>query len=126
MNDHTALDEPLRPQRRSDSQSIARREKRNLRRAILAGLLLASATSANAALQCYDEEGNTATWRVGASPDVFSGLGTVTRCIAWDNELAYIEKNFTGLRMRKGTPIGEPGPIVVYVGDDAEFIVENL
>lgn len=126
MNDHTTLDERLRRQRGSDCQSIGRRDKRSLRRAVLAALLLASATSANAALQCYDDDGNTATWRVGASPDVFGSLGTVTRCIAWDNELAYIERNFTGLKTRKGAPIGEPGPIMVYVGDDAEFIVENL
>jgi len=93
---------------------------------IVAALLLASATTANAALQCEDEDGNSVIWRVGSSPDVFESLGTVTRCIAWDNELLYIQRNFTGLKGRKGNPIGAPGPIVVYVGDDAEFIVANL
>ena len=97
-----------------------------MKRTILAALLSASATTANAALQCDDADGNSAFWRVGDSPAVFDSLGTVTRCLAWDNELAYIQRNFVGLKARKGNPIGAPGPIIVYVGDDAEFIVENL
>jgi len=97
-----------------------------MKRTIFAALLFASATAANAALQCDDDTGSSAFWRVGDSPAVFDSLGTVTRCIAWDNELAYIQRNFTGLKARKGNPIEAPGPIIVYVGDDAEFIVENL
>lgn len=97
-----------------------------MKRTILVALLFASATTANAALQCDDQDGNSAFWRVGDSTNVFNSLGTVTRCTAWDNELAYIKGNFTGLKGRKGNPIGAPGPIIVYVGDDAEFIVENL
>jgi hypothetical protein len=93
---------------------------------ILAALLFASATTADAALQCDDDAGNAVLWRIGDSAEAFDSLGTVTSCMAWDNELAYIEQNFTGLRGRKGNPIGAPGPIVVYVGDDARFIVENL
>ena len=126
MNDDTTLDEKRRYPRERASQSVARRKKVGMKRAILAALLLGAATTANAALQCYDDEGNTATWRVGQSPQVFDSLGTVNRCIAWNSELTYIENNFAGLRMRKGTPIGEPGPIIVYVGDDAAFIVDNL
>ena len=97
-----------------------------MKRTILAVLLLSSATAANAALQCDDDDGNSVIWRIGDATDVLDSLGTVTRCVAWDNELLYIERNFTGLRGRKGDPIAAPGPIITYVGDDAEFIVDNL
>jgi len=125
MND-TTLDDKRRYQHGRIDRSFARRQKLNVNRTILAALLLASASSANAALQCYDEDGNTAIWRVGQSPQVFDSLGTVDRCIAWNSELTYIQNNFGGLRVRKGTPIGDPGPIIVYIGDDAAFIVANL
>ena len=97
-----------------------------MERTVFALFLFLSATTAEAALQCDDDAGNSVLWRIGDSAEVFDSLGTVTSCMAWDNELAYIEKNFTGLRGRRGSPIGAPGPMVVYVGDDAHFIVENM
>ena len=46
-----------------------------MKRTILAALLLASAATANASLQCDDADGNSAFWRVCDSPTVFDSLG---------------------------------------------------
>jgi hypothetical protein len=88
--------------------------------------LMALSFNAQAALICWDASGNTATWHVGDTVNPFNVLDdTGAYCLAYGNELAYLNANFTGLHGRKGNPV-EGVKITTFTGDDAAFIIDNL
>lgn len=89
------------------------------------GLLLALATTCNAALVCANDEfGQFAVWHVGQSHDVFNQLDSepsdAVHCQATDQELKYITNHFTGLHGRADADVVE------WHGQDAVFIIRNL
>src|SRR6266704_6704504 len=94
-------------------------------RIVFIGLLLAVATTSNAALVCSNNEfSEHAIWHVGEDPNVFNQIDITPAdsilCEATEAELSYIQKHFTNLPNRIGTLI------IFYTGKDAIFIIENL
>jgi len=91
-------------------------------------LVMTGIKAADAALICgNDDYAEHAVWYVGQDPNlikVVSSAGDFSTapvfCEATGAELAYIQKNFTGIKGRKNSGV------VSYRGDDATFIIENL
>lgn len=91
---------------------------------------LALSSNADAVVSCvntiYYDDGSTysdtASWMIGDSPALLHGLPRdgAFSCTVNGHELAYVKATFQGLRNK------QHASQVVYVGDDALFIVENL
>jgi len=93
---------------------------------ILAIALLVASFPASAVLLCanddYDQHGY---WYVGQSQSfTLDTIGDLW-CEATGAELTYIQRNFSGLRMRTGKNT-EGGVMVIWEGADAAFIINNL
>jgi hypothetical protein len=90
----------------------------------LALALFALSLPAHAILACYIESlGTNIEWIVG---NKFNGAwSSPLYCYANGAELTYIQQHFTGLRMHVGPNVGGQ-QIVAWMGDDADFIVNNL
>ena len=90
----------------------------------LALALFALSLPAHAVLSCYIESlGTNIEWTVG---NQFDGAWTSPLyCWATGPELTYIQQHFTGLRMHVGTKTNGQ-ELVTWMGDDADFIVNNL
>ena len=93
---------------------------------ILLLLLLAFSTHASAVLVCgndtYSEHGQ---WYVGQSADATLGqidTDGIVWCTASGNELAYVQRTFTGLRGLSNKTAND----VWWTGEDAVFILDNL
>jgi hypothetical protein len=90
-----------------------------MKRLILLFLLCLNGT-ANAALECYNDQGQYFSWTIGeAVPYLDTEPGVYVACSAAGNELAFIQENFTGIRYAKFTD-------VEWTGEDATFIYQNL
>jgi hypothetical protein len=90
-----------------------------MKKLLLLGLLALNG-SANAALDCFNDQGQDVTWTVGAIvPNFNTEPGVYVDCAANGNELLFIQENFTGIRYTK---FG----LVEWTGDDATFIYQNL
>lgn len=100
-----------------------------MKRVVLPALLAALSIPCSASLLCVDTgDGNAITWNVG-QPIVWSTVSyedppTVT-CWASGHELVYVRSHFTGLRGRT-FPTLDDSTQIIYSGDDANFIWDNL
>lgn len=100
-----------------------------MRKTLLAVCLtLAVSAPASAALMCvnetYDEYAN---WHIGEPHPDIPTEGALW-CVATSAELAYIQRHYTGLRSRIGatTQGGNGNSVIIWQGDDAAFILDNL
>lgn len=90
---------------------------------LLAALLLLYSMNAHAILICIDNDGTELRWQVG---QYFDGLNhTPIFCLADGAELTHIRRQFIGIRIRSGTSTMGNNQ-VLWTGDDAQFIVDNL
>ena len=91
-------------------------------------LLAAVSFNASATLQCLDTTtGNSSVWVVGQKYTPLEEVGVRTgefKCFANGRELSYIQQNFTGLRSVTAQARDWMG--VIWEGDDAQFINNNL
>lgn len=92
-------------------------------------LLLATVSfNASANLQCMDTAtGNSSVWTVGQKYTPLDEVGVhggQLMCFADGKELTYIQQNFTGLRSVAAQARDWEG--VIWEGDDAQFINNNL
>jgi hypothetical protein len=90
----------------------------------LALALFALSLPAHAVLACYIESlGTNIEWTVG---NQFHGAwSNPLYCWANGAELIYIQQHFSGVRMHVGSNAAGQ-QLVVWMGDDADFIVNNL
>lgn len=86
----------------------------------LLSLLLAA--PAHAALFCDGDTTNTVTWTVGQPTDAIHAIGfdTGIECFVTGPEVAYVQTHLTGLHAHP------KAGWVLWTGDDAQFIVDNL
>jgi len=91
-------------------------------KSILAAALLAVSINANAALVCDGDNTNSVFWYVGQPTDAMHAIGfdTGIECFVTGTEVAYLQNHFTGLRSHP------KAGWVLWSGDDAQFIVDNL
>lgn len=92
--------------------------KRSIYVVAVAALLLSA--NADAALLCQNPAGDSITWTVGQPVPSINVSEGVT-CAANGAELDAIRTKFSGIPMRNGT-----GRVVLFRGDVAVFIVDNL
>jgi hypothetical protein len=90
-----------------------------MKKLLLLGLLAFNG-NANAALDCYNDQGQDVTWTVGQTvPNFNTEPGVYVDCAANGNELLFIQENFTGIRSARFS-------LVEWTGEDATFIYQNL
>ena len=99
-----------------------------MRRTLIAAILLALTANAHAAFLIYDETAESnAIWYVGQPRPTLDGYnyGDAMYCQAWDNELMFIQRHYTGIRTRSG-PTAQGVTIVSWLDEDCEFLLGNL
>ena len=90
-----------------------------MKKLILLVLVFLNGT-ANAALECYNDQGQYFSWTIGEMvPYLNTEPGVYVDCSAYGNELVFIQQNFPGIRYAKFTD-------VEWTGEDATFIYKNL
>lgn len=88
----------------------------------LLSLSLFLAAPAHAVLVCDGDNTNGVFWYVGQPTDAIRAVGfdTGVECFATAKELTYIGQGFLSVRARSGAKF------VLWTGEDAQFIVDNL